>query len=142
MPIQPAEIAWNTATIEDFREHGGRITKGPMAGASLLLLTTTGSKSGKTQTTPLGFTRDRDRYVVVGSNSGGPNQSAWLYNLQADPIVTLEVGAERFQAQATVAEGSERRGLLDAHVAAIPAFGDYERMTARELPVVTLERLA
>jgi deazaflavin-dependent oxidoreductase (nitroreductase family) len=141
MPIQPAEIAWNASTIEDFREHDGTITMGPLAGANLLLLTSTGAKSGEAHTAPLGFTRDGDRYVVVGSNSGAPNNSSWLYNVQADPIVTVEVGTDRFQARATVTEGTERRRLLDAHVAAIPAFGDYERTTARELPVITLERL-
>lgn len=141
MPIEPAAVAWNTATINDFREHGGRITEGPLSGSSLLLLTTTGAKSGRAQTTPLGYTRDGDRYVVVGSNSGGPSNSAWLYNLKASPVVTVEVGEDTFQARATVTEGPERRRLLDAHIAANPIFARYEQMTDRELPVVTLERL-
>ena len=141
MPIQPAELAWNDGIIKDFREHGGRITEGPLAGASLLLLTTIGARSGRPRTSPVGYTRDAERYVVVGSNSGGPTNSAWLYNLKANPIATVEVGEETFQAQATVTEGAERRRLLDAHIAAIPAFGQYEQMTDRELPVVTLERI-
>ncbi len=141
MPIQPAEIAWNDATIKDFREHGGRITEGPLAGGSLLLLATLGARSGHPRTSPVGYTRDGDRYVIVGSNSGGPRNSAWLYNLQANPVATVEVGEETFQVRATVTAGAERRRLLDAHIAAIPAFGQYERMTTRELPVVTLERI-
>lgn len=141
MPIQPAEIAWNTATIKDFRDHGGRITQGPLAGANLLLLTTIGARSGSPRTSPIGYTRDGERYVIVGSNSGGPTNSAWLYNLKANPIATIEVGEETFRARATVTEGAERRRLLDAHIAAIPAFGQYEQMTGRELPVITLERI-
>ncbi|MGZ5315173.1 MAG: nitroreductase/quinone reductase family protein [Solirubrobacterales bacterium] len=141
MPVQPAEIAWNEATIRDFREHAGKITEGPLAGSSLLLLTTTGARSGRAQTVPVGYTRDGDRYVIVGSNSGGPTNSAWFHNLKAHPIATVEVGEETFQASATVTVGSERRRLLDAHIAAIPAFGEYEHMTERELPVVTLERI-
>lgn len=141
MPIQPAEIAWNAATVNDFREHGGRITQGPLAGSNLLLLTTIGARSGDAKTSPVGYTRDAERYVIVGSNSGGPTNSAWLYNLRANPIVTIEVGEETFQARATVTRGAERRRLLDAHIAIIPAFGQYEQMTARELPVITLERV-
>jgi deazaflavin-dependent oxidoreductase (nitroreductase family) len=141
MPTEPAEIAWNSSTIKDFREHGGRITEGPLTGHSLLLLTTTGAKSGRLYTAPLGYSRDGDRYVVVGSNSGGPNQSAWLYNVKADPMVTVEVGAETFPARATITDGQERRRLLDGHIAAIPIFARYEQMTDRELPVITLDRL-
>lgn len=141
MPIEPAEIAWNAAMIEDFRGHGGRITTGPLAGASLLLLTTIGARSGQAQTSPVGYTRDRDRYVVVGSNSGGPRNSAWLYNVKANPVATVEVGTDSFHVNAIVTEGAERRRLLDAHIAAIPAFGQYEQMTDRELPVVALERI-
>ena len=141
MPVQQAEIDWNTATINDFREHGGRITQGPLAGSSLLLLTTTGAKSGQGRTSPIGYTRDGDRYVIVGSNSGGPTNSAWLYNLKANPLATVEVEDETFQVRATITEGAERRRLLDAHIAAIPAFGQYEQMTSRELPVIALERI-
>lgn len=141
MPIEPAELAWNAGTIKDFREHGGRITEGPLAGANLVLLTTMGARSRSPRTSPVGYTRDAERYVLVGSNSGRPTNSAWLYNLKANPVAMIEVGEETFQVRATVTEGAERRRLLDAHVAAIPAFGEYERMTERELPVVTLERI-
>lgn len=142
MPIQPGELAWNNATIADFRGHGGRITTGPLAGAAILLMRTTGARTGEVRTAPLGYTRDGERYVVVGSNSGLPHQPGWLYNIRTEPLVTIEVGSETFKARATVIEGSERRRLWNAHVAAIPAFGDYERMTDRELQVVTVERLA
>ena len=141
MPVEQTEIDWNTATINDFRAHGGRITQGPLAGSNLLLLTTTGAKSGQPRTSPIGYTRDGERYVIVGSNSGGPTNSAWLYNLKANPLATVEVGDETFQVRATITEGAERRRLLDAHIVAIPIFARYEQMTAREIPVIALERI-
>jgi len=77
---------------------------------------------------------------VVGSNSGAPTNSAWLYKVRANPIVTVETGSETFRARATATTGAERRRLWDHHVAEIPAFADYERMAEREIPVVVLER--
>lgn len=141
MPIQPGEVAWNEATIADFRAHGGQITKGPLAGANLVLLTTTGAKSGRPRTSPVGYTRDGERYVLVGSNSGGPTNSAWVANVKAHPEVTVEVGTKTFPARAKVTEGAERRRLFDAHARVIPIFTEYERMTEREIPVVVLDRL-
>jgi deazaflavin-dependent oxidoreductase (nitroreductase family) len=141
MPIQSSEVAWNDATIGDFREHDGRITKGPLAGARILLLTTVGAKSGETRMSPLGYTRDGERYVVVGSNSGLPQTPGWVHNVAVTPIVTVEVGSEAFQARATITEGSERVRLWKSHVAAIPIFARYEEMTERELRVVALERV-
>ena len=136
------ELDWNRTMIDNFRAHGGQITAGRLAGRSLLLLTTVGAKSGTWRTTPVGYHRDGDRLVIVGSNSGGPKDAGWYHNVLADPIVTVEVGTERFRARATVAQGDERRRLFDDHVAASPIFADYQRMTGRQLPVVVLERLA
>ncbi len=142
MPVSPATMTWNDAMIADFRASEGRITVGPMTGASLVLLTTTGAKSGLPRTTPLAYTRDGERYVIVGSNSGGPTHPAWLANLQADPEVTVEVGTETFRARAVVTSGAERRRLFDAHAAVMPGFAAYQKKTDRELAVVTLERIA
>lgn len=141
MPIPDTEHEWNAGTIADFRAHGGRITAGPLAGSNLLLMTSTGVRSGQPRTAPLGYTRDGDRYVVVGSNSGRDEQAEWVANITADPIVTVEVGTETFQARTEVTHGDERRRLLDAHIQAIPIFARYETMTERELPVVVLERI-
>jgi deazaflavin-dependent oxidoreductase (nitroreductase family) len=141
MPIDAGEIAWNQSTIADFREHSGEITAGPLAGSRLLLLTTTGARSGQRHMAPLGYTKDGDQFVVVGSNSGRPQNPEWLSNVKADPTVTVEVGDATFRAMATVAQGQERRRLLDAHIAAIPIFGRYEAMAGRELPVVTFARI-
>lgn len=91
---------------------------------------------------PLGYTRDGDRYVVVGSNGGRPNQPAWLANIRAHPVVSIEVGIETFKAWATITDGAERQRLWAAHVAELPHFANYEKMTERELQVVAIERLA
>ena len=142
MPIPPSEVAWNEGHIADFRAHGGEITQGPLKGADVLLLTTTGVKSGDERLTPLGFTKDGERWVVVASNSGYDHDPSWVANIRAEPAVTVEVGTERFPARATITTGAERDRLWAAHKAAIPIFERYETMTARELPVVALERIA
>jgi len=142
MPRTPDEAAWNDRIMSDFHEHAGQITQGRLAGANLLLMTSIGAKSGEPRTSPLGYTRDGLRYVVVGSNSGLPDQPAWLANIRANPIVGVEVGVETFKARATITAGPERQRLWAAHVAAIPHFANYEKMTERELQVVALERLA
>jgi deazaflavin-dependent oxidoreductase (nitroreductase family) len=138
----PDEAAWNDRIMADFHEHAGQITQGQLAGANLLLMTSIGVRSGESRTTPLGYTRDGDRYVVVGSNSGLPDQPAWLANIRANPVVNVEVGVETFEARATITAGGERQRLWAAHVAAIPHFATYEKMTERELQVVIIERLA
>lgn len=127
--------------IDQFRANSGRLLTGPFAGRTLLLLTTTGARTGKLLTKPLGFTRDGDRYVVIASKGGSPTNPAWYHNLVANPLVTLEVGAERFTARASVAEGAERERLYAQQAAQIPVFAKYQEMTARQIPVVVLERV-
>ena len=142
MPRTSDEAAWNDRIIADFHEHEGQITQGRLAGANLLLMTSIGASSGEPRTAPLGYTRDGDRYVVVGSNSGLPQQPGWLANIRANPVVSVEVGVETFPARATITAGAERQRLWAAHVAALPHFANYEKMTERELQVVTLEAVA
>jgi deazaflavin-dependent oxidoreductase (nitroreductase family) len=142
MPLDLDAEAWNQKIIDNFRGNGGRVTIPPFVGSNLLILHTTGARSGEHRVAPLGYTRDGERYVVVGSNSGGPINSAWLHNLKANPDVTVEVGSESLLARATVTSGAERQRLWEQHVAAIPIFGDYERMTDREIPVIVVEPVA
>lgn len=142
MPLEQQELDWNADHIAQFHANGGAIVSGRLAGANILLMTTIGARTGLPRLAPMGYTRDGDRYVIVDSNSGGPTDSAWLANVRANPIVTVEVGTERFQARATITSGAERRRLLDAHQAAIPIFKRYEEMTDREIPVLTLERIS
>jgi deazaflavin-dependent oxidoreductase (nitroreductase family) len=127
--------------IVDLRAHGGEVTSGPFAGRPVLLLTTTGAKSGRSRLAPLVYSRDRDRLVIVASKGGAPTHPAWYLNLVANPIVTVEVGGETFEALAAVAAGAERERLFAAHAAANPNFNDYQRRTSRVIPVVVLERI-
>ena len=80
--------------------------------------------------------------MVVGSNSGLPHHPAWLANIRANPVVGVEVGIETFEARATITAGAERQRLWEAHVAALPHFANYQKMTEREIQVVVIERLA
>jgi deazaflavin-dependent oxidoreductase (nitroreductase family) len=141
MAKTPGETTWNDAVVADFRAHDGRITQGRLAGATMLIMTSTGAKTGLPRTVPLGYHRDGESYILVGSNNGRDEQPEWLANLRQNPVVTIEVGTETFQARATVTDGPERRRLLDARIAAVPIFGDYERKAKRELPVIVLERI-
>jgi len=132
--------SFNERVIDDFRAHNGQITSGPFTGRSLLLLTTKGAKTGEERTSPLAYSRDGDRFVIVASKGGAPTNPAWYHNLRTHPDVTVEVGPERFRARATIARDAERRRLYDQHAAKMPAFAEYEKRTARKIPVVVLER--
>ena len=138
MPIDTSERTWNAHLAAELRANEGKVTTGPMAGSDLLLLTTVGAKTGEPRISPLGYSRDGDRYVVVGSNSGRGWNPAWVANVTANPEVSVEVGGQAFRARAAIETGPERRRLLDAHIAKIPIFARYESMTDRPLPVVTL----
>jgi deazaflavin-dependent oxidoreductase (nitroreductase family) len=132
--------AFNEGVVEGFRVNGG-VGPGRWANQPLLLLTTTGAKSGLPRTIPLIYSTDGDRYVVIASKGGEPTHPDWYRNLVANPDVTLEVGGETFPARAEVAEGAERRRLFDQQAAQMPFFAEYERKTPREIPVVVLTRV-
>jgi len=127
--------------VAQFRANAGRLTSGPFAGRTLLLLTTTGARSGKPLTKPLGFTRDGARYVVIASKGGSPTNPAWFHNLRANSRVTIEVGAEKFDAVASVPDAAERQRLYDQQAAQMPVFAKYQEMTTRQIPVVVFERI-
>ena len=131
---------WNNKIIEEFRAKGGRGV-GPF-GDQLLLLTTTGARSGRLHTTPLAFHRDRGRYVVIASMGGAPRHPAWYHNLLANPEAELEVGAEKFRVRATpVAIGPERDRLFAQQATIMPGFWEYEKKTTRVIPAIVLERV-
>ncbi len=131
---------FNEDLITQFRANSGEISSGMFAGAPILLLTTTGAKSGERRTMPLAFTRDGANYVVIASKGGAPSHPSWFHNLVANPTVTVEVGPETFQARASVPDGAERDRLFDAQAALMPNFAEYQRNTTRRIPVVVLER--
>jgi deazaflavin-dependent oxidoreductase (nitroreductase family) len=110
-------------------------------GVPTLLLTTTGRKSGAARTLPLIYGRDGDRYVVVASRGGAPDHPGWYKNLAARPSVRLQVAADRFAARASTAKGAERERLWRVMTHIWPAYDEYQKKTAREIPVVTLERV-
>jgi deazaflavin-dependent oxidoreductase (nitroreductase family) len=129
----------NRAVIDEFRANKGMVTIHP-AGHSLALLTTTGAKTGRQVTSPLAYHRDGDRVIVVASKGGAPENPAWYHNLRANPNVTVEVGEEKYQATATVAEGEERERLYRQQASHFAAFNDYEKRTTRQIPVIILTR--
>lgn len=131
---------WNKAIIEEFRANGGKVG-GQFAGATLLLLHTTGAKSGQERVNPVVYTTDGDRLVVIASKAGAPTNPDWYHNLVANPQVTLEVGTEQFQAEATVAAEPERTRLYNQMATVMPGFAEYQRKTTRVIPVVVLTRM-
>lgn len=130
---------FNKKVIEEFRTNGGKVS-GRFANTSLLLLSTTGAKSGQTRTSPLAYTTDGDHIIIIASKGGAPTNPDWYYNVKANPDVTVELGREKFQAHATVAEGPERDRLFTHMATIMPGFADYQRNTERLIPVVVLER--
>lgn len=106
----------------------------------MLLLTTTGAKSGRRHTTPLVYLPDGERFVIIASKGGAPNHPDWYHNLLAQPEVAVEVGTESFPATATVVTGEERDRLYATQASLRPAFAEYQAKTERRIPVVALHR--
>ncbi|MFE6050264.1 nitroreductase/quinone reductase family protein [Kitasatospora sp. NPDC056446] len=132
-------MSFNLNVIEEFRANGGRVG-GPFEGGDLLLLTTTGARSGRPHTVPLGYVRAEGLLLVVASAAGAPEHPQWYRNLLAHPVVRVELGTESFDTVAVPAEGDRRERLFAAVARKAPGYGDYQARTERELPVVVLER--
>ena len=130
----------NALIIAEFRANHGRVG-GYFADKPLILLTTTGAKTGTSRVSPLGYFRDEDRYIVFASVAGEPTNPAWYYNLLAEPIVTVEVGDETALARAEVISGRDRQDLLARYVSAHPQWAQYQAATTRQFPVVALHPL-
>jgi len=130
---------YNRQLIEDFRANRGK-NGGPFAGTPILLLTTTGAKSGQRRTTPLMFIPDGDRLLVIASNVSAPAHPDWYRNLVAHPEVTVEVGTETFDATAVVTQGAERDRLWTRIVELYPFFTGHQAKTTRQIPVIALSR--
>ncbi|WP_439383814.1 nitroreductase family deazaflavin-dependent oxidoreductase [Amycolatopsis lexingtonensis] len=137
----PADMNdFNKQVVDEFRANNG-VVGGYFEGKNVLLLTTIGAKSGEARLSPLVYTTDGDRYVVAASMGGAPKNPAWYHNLVANPKVTLEVGAEKFEATATViADRAERDRLYAGMVAHAEGFAEYETKTDRVIPIVVFER--
>ncbi|MBK7896995.1 MAG: nitroreductase family deazaflavin-dependent oxidoreductase [Candidatus Promineifilaceae bacterium] len=128
---------WNQKIIEEFRANEGKVG-GVFANTPLLLLHTTGAKSGQKRINPLAYLEDGARYVIVASKGGAPTHPDWYYNVMAHPEVEVEVGTKRFSAQAAAAEEPERSELYEKMVAKNPGFDEYRRKTSRTIPVIVL----
>ena len=132
---------FNQTIIEEFRANEGRVG-GRFEGRTLLLLHSTGAKSGLPRINPLAYVNDGDRFVIIASKGGAPTNPDWYYNLLAHPEASVEVGTEQFDVMAHPAEEPERTQLYAKMVAKMPGFADYERKTTRIIPVVVLTRTA
>lgn len=128
---------FNQNVITEFRENGGKVG-GYFAGRPILLLTTTGARSGQSRTSPLAFITDRDRLVIIASKGGAPTNPDWYYNLLANPVATVEVGHDKFQVRASAVESPERERLYSKMVEVMPGFAEYQAKTDRKIPVLLL----
>jgi deazaflavin-dependent oxidoreductase (nitroreductase family) len=131
-------IDFNTAIIEEFRANGGKVG-GQFEGAPLLLLHTTGAKSGNDYVHPVMYRKVGDSYAVFASKAGAPTNPDWYHNLKANPSVRAEIGPDTLTLTARVAAGDERNRIWDAQKTEYPGFADYERNSPRQIPVVILE---
>ena len=129
----------NQAIIEEFRANDGKID-GHFADATLLLLHTTGARSGQSRINPLVYKADGDRYIVVASKGGAPTHPDWYHNIVANQEVSVEVGTEKFQALATVAVEPERTQLYEQMVSMNSTFDEYQRKVTRIIPIIILTR--
>lgn len=131
----------NQQVIEAFRANHGKLG-GAWEGVPVMLLTTTGAKTGKQRTTPVDYTHDGDRLVILASKGGAPTNPDWYHNLRANPIATVELGDETFKVRATPTQGDERERLFNQHAAELPVFAGYKEKTTRQIPVLVLERVS
>jgi deazaflavin-dependent oxidoreductase (nitroreductase family) len=124
--------------IADMRAHDGAVTNGPLAGHPLMIMTSTGARTGQARRSILTLSRDGNDYIVAGTAGGSKTDPNWLSNLRADPRVTIETGNRTFEATASIVQGAERDRLWEQHVAALPHFAGYPAQTGRVIPMVRL----
>lgn len=135
--------AFNKSIIDEFRANGGKVG-GQFANADLLLLTTTGAKSGQARVNPLAYFRIDDRLLIIGSFAGAPVSPAWVHNLRANPAAHVEIGTpsgvQGFDVTAHELPSDERDALFDKITAAAPGFAEYQSKTSRVIPLFELHR--
>jgi deazaflavin-dependent oxidoreductase (nitroreductase family) len=131
---------FNKKIIDEFRSSGGKVG-GQFAGAPMIIINHKGAKSGKSYTTPLVYSKDGDRCVIIASYAGAPKNPSWYHNLITHPEVEVEIGAEKFKAKVSEAKGAERDRLFAEQAKMMPQFNEYAKKTARKIPVLVLERV-
>jgi deazaflavin-dependent oxidoreductase (nitroreductase family) len=129
---------WNTQIIEEFRANGGNVG-GPFEGAPLLLLHSSGAKTGMARVNPMMYLADGDNFAVFASKAGAPTNPDWYHNLVANPRASVEIGDRTVNVVARVAEAEDRERLWSRQKELYPGFKDYEAKTTRQIPVVVLE---
>ena len=129
---------WNQKIIDEFRANEGKVG-GPFEGAPLLILHSTGAKSGEERVIPLVYRSEGDALVIFASKGGAPTNPDWLHNLRAHPEAHVEVGTDTVAVVAREAQGEERARIWEAHKQRFPNFAEYEAKTDRIIPVVILE---
>ena len=135
MPNADELKQFNQSLIAEFRAKAGQVS----GWHSLLLLTTLGAKSNKPHTTPLTYSTDGDRLIVVAAAVGSPKHPAWYHNLLAHPTLIVELNGEQYRMNAVIAEGLEREQLFNQHAKLVPVILEYQEIATRQLPVVILE---
>ena len=131
---------WNRQIITEFRSNGG-VCGGPFEGTPLLILHSTGAKSGQERLNPLVYQRVGDAWAIFGSKAGAPSHPDWYHNVIANPEASIEVGTDSVDVRARVADGDERETIWSAQKSAAPQFAEYEQKAdGRRIPVVVLER--
>jgi deazaflavin-dependent oxidoreductase (nitroreductase family) len=139
VPDRETLKTFNDNIANEFRANGGKVS-GPFAAAPLLLLTTTGAKSGQPRVSPLAHLTVDGKTIIIGSYAGADINPAWVHNLRADPRAHIEVGTESFDVLARELSPNERDAIFPRIVAVAPGFGDYQSKTRRVIPLFELLR--
>jgi deazaflavin-dependent oxidoreductase (nitroreductase family) len=139
IPSADAMREFNKNLIDEFRANGGKVG-GPFAGADLLLLTTTGAKSGQPRLAPLAYFAIDDKMIIIGSKAGADTNPDWVHNLRTNPGAHIEVGADAYDVTSRELPRDERDEIFDKVVAAAPGFGEYQSKTSRIIPLFELTR--
>src|SRR5690348_4789777 len=132
--------AFNKSIVDEFRANGGKVG-GPFEGATLLLLTSTGAKSGQPRLAPLAYFTIDGKLIIIGSKAGADTNPDWVHNLRANPAAHIEVGADAYDVSSRELSRDEREAIFDKVVAAAPAFGEYQSKTSRVIPLFELQRV-
>jgi deazaflavin-dependent oxidoreductase (nitroreductase family) len=140
MPDTATINAFNKTIVDEFRANGGKVT-GQFANANLLLLTTTGAKSGQPRVSPLAYFRIDGKLIIIGSFAGAPVNPAWVHNLRANPRAGVEAGADAFDVTARELPPAEREALFPKVTAVAPGFAKYQAKTSRVIPLFELQRV-
>ncbi len=139
MPDAETMKAFNASVVDEFRANGGKVG-GPFEGATLLVLTSTGAKSGQPRLAPLAYLTIDGKTIIIGSKAGADTNPDWVHNLRANPQAHIEVGTDSYDVTARELPPEERDEMFPKVVAAAPGFGEYQAKTSRVIPLFELQR--